>query len=229
MYRLYHIVRYVLIGLTLVFLLNGCAIYDRIFGKTEDKIPEELMSEGMDRFEKGNYSGAIEDFQAIRDRYPYNKLAITAELKIADSLYNRSEYEAAYDAYDEFEKLHPKDNYIPYVIYQKGMCHFRQVKSIDRDQTPTIKAREEFERLIKRFPRDVYSNSARKNLRECLISLAKYELYVGRYYFKMGEYKAAMNRFRYIIENYPDMGQYHEALEYIGRCKERLAEASSSP
>jgi hypothetical protein len=26
-----------------------------------------------------------------------------------------------------------------------------------------------------------------------------------------------------VIQNFPDMGQYHVALEYISRCKERLA------
>jgi hypothetical protein len=26
------------------------------------------------------------------------------------------------------------------------------------------------------------------------------------------------------MENYPDMGQYHEAIEYISKCKEKIAE-----
>ena len=218
------LIKYMIAGLALIFLLNGCAMYDRFFGKSEESNPDELMSKGMEKFEKGDYEASTEAFQAIKDRYPYSKFAVTADLKIADSLYYRSEFDAAYDAYDEFEKLHPKDKNIPYVIYQKGMCNFKQVKSIDRDQSPTIKAKEEFERLVKRFPRDVYANNARKNLRECLISLAEHELYVGRFYFKMGEYRSALNRFKYIIEHYPDMGQYHEALEYISKCNEKLAE-----
>jgi hypothetical protein len=41
----------------------------------------------------------------------------------------------------------------------------------------------------------------------------------------MGEYGPALDRFMYLIKNYPDMGQYHEALEYIAKCKERLAKA----
>lgn len=217
-------IRTILFGFTLIFLLNGCAIYDRFFGTSEEKSPEQLFSEGMERFDKGDYEAAVEAFQALKDRYPYNKSVILAELKMADALYNRSEYEAAFDAYDEFEKLHPKDKNIPYVIYQKGMCHFKQVESIDRDQTPARKAKEEFERLVKRFPKDAYANNARKNIRECLISLAEHELYVGHFYFKMEEYKAAMNRYVYIIQHYPDMGQYHEALEYISKCKERLAQ-----
>ena len=33
-----------------------------------------------------------------------------------------------------------------------------------------------------------------------------------------------MNRYRYLLENYPDLGQYHEALEYLTKSEEKLAE-----
>ena len=222
MYRLSFLVRYILMGIILVSIFNGCAVYNRLFGEREDKRPEELMSEGIRNLERGNFEAAIEAFQNIKDRYPYSKLAITAELKMADALYQDSEFDLAYDAYDEFERLHPKDKNIPFVIYRKGMCYFRQIKSIDRDQSPTLKAKEVFERLIKRFPRDDYANRARKNIRDCLIYLAEYELYVGHFYYKAKKYEAALGRYKYIIKNYPDMGQYHEALEYISKSKENL-------
>jgi outer membrane protein assembly factor BamD len=66
-------------------------------------------------------------------------------------------------------------------------------------------------------------------MRKCLIFLAEYELYVGQFYFKNKNYKAAQDRFLYLIRNYPDMGQYREALEYISRCKEKIAEAEEAP
>jgi len=53
--------------------------------------------------------------------------------------------------------------------------------------------------------------------------LAQHELYVGQFYFKMKKYRAAAGRFRYAIEHYPDVGQYYEALEYLGRCEKKLA------
>ena len=223
------IVRYILVGMVMVFFLGGCAVYNRIFGEKEEKRPEELMSEGLKNFDRGNYEVAAEAFQRIKDRYPYSKFAVEAELKMADALYQRKEFDEAYDAYDEFERLHPKNTDIPYVIYQKGMCHFRQVKTIDRDQSHSLMAREEFERLVRRFPRDSYANRARKNIRKCIICLAEYELYVGHYYFKMEKYRAAMGRYNYIIRNYPDMGQYHVALEYIRRCKVNISNEEKNP
>jgi outer membrane protein assembly factor BamD len=224
MNRLGFIIKTILLGVIALLLLGGCSLYEQYFGGKEEKRPSELMSEGMTNFERGNYEEATEAFQQLKDKYPYSKYAIRAELKIADGLYEREEFEEAYAAYDEFEKLHPKNTNIPYVIYQKGMCNFRQVTAIDRDQSFTLKAKEEFERLVKRFPRSEYANRARKNIRECLIYLAEYELYVGHFYYKMGKYRTALNRYTYLIQNYPDMGQYHEALEYISKCNEKLKE-----
>ena len=222
------IIKHALLGTMLVSLLGGCSLYDRLFGEEEEKSPSELMEEGNKAMEKGKHESATETFQRLKDRYPYSKHAIEAELKMADAFFKREEFPDAYDAYDEFERLHPKNKNIPYVIYQKGMCHFEQITTIDRDQSHTLKAKEEFERLIRKFPREEYAKLARKKIRKCLIYLAEYELYVGHFYFQMGKYRPALARYVYIIKNYPDMGQYHEALEYIGKCKEALAKEDKS-
>jgi outer membrane protein assembly factor BamD len=211
-----------LLAVVVVFVLSSCSIYNRFFGKEGEKGPEDLMEDGMIQMEKGNFEGAAEAFQAVKNRYPYSKFAIIAELKAADALFEKGEHESAFESYDEFEKLHPKNENIPYVIYQKGMCYFVQMSSIDREQKNTLLAKGQFERLTRRFPRSDYANKARMNLRKCTLYLAENELYVANFYFKMGKYNAALARYRFLIQNFPDMGQYNKALENIAICKERL-------
>lgn len=206
----------------LLFLLWGCAPLEWLLGKEEEKSPSEIMSQAMHDLDRGYYKSATEAFQKIKDRYPYSKFAVLAELKMADALFMQSSFEEAYDAYKEFERLHPKNPKIPYVIYREGMCHYKLMRSIDRDQSYSIKAKEDFGRLIKRFPKNVYASRARMKIRRCYMDLAQHELYVGRFYFRMKKYRAAAGRFRNAIEHYPDVGQYYEALEYLGKCKERL-------
>jgi len=215
-----------IIGLGVISLCCGCALFRK--GEKPEKSPEELMSEGMSRFADGSYKDAAERFQELKDRYPYSNLAIHAELKLADSLFKKEDFEEAIEAYREFESLHPKNASIPYVIYQQGMCCFLRMKTVDRDQINTIKALNEFKRLIRTFPDDQYSLKAEDHIERCLANLAEHEFYVGHFYFRSGHYKAAMNRFTYLLEQYPDHGPREKAIAYIAECKEKLAQEMQS-
>jgi outer membrane protein assembly factor BamD len=218
--------RYILIAASILCfsaIYSGCASTKK--DSMYDTLPTELLAQAQEKLDDYEFKAAEKILQAIKDRYPYSKESIIAELKLADSLFKREEYDSALDNYDEFERLHPKDKDIAYVIYQKGLCHFQQIKTIDRDQAQIIKARDEFEKLIKRYPDNAYSDKSREHVRQCLSYQCEYELYVGRYYYKMEKYQPAMERFTYLIENYPDVGQYHEALAYIAKCKVKLADA----
>ena len=142
-----YISRKVLFAFLLFFALYGCSLFQSV-PQEDERSAEELMSEGLWEFEDGNYGQAADAFQKLKDRYPYSKLAIEAELKFADSLFKRKAFEDALEAYSEFERLHPKDPHIPYIQYQKGMCSFKQIRGFDREQTHALRARIEFGRLI---------------------------------------------------------------------------------
>jgi outer membrane protein assembly factor BamD len=222
-YTLSKRLRVIVIFFFLLSCMSGCSFLG--FGKKDRQdSPEELMSKGMNEFRKGDYKEAVELFQKLKDRYPYSKLAVHAELKLADSLFKRKEFEEAAEAYIEFERLHPRNEAVPYVIYQQGMCHFLRMGKIDRDQTSTKNAVKEFERLQRKFPDDPFSMMAERRIRKCISNLAEHEFYVGRFYYKSGHYVAALKRFEYLINHYPDAGQYEETLVYISKCKEKLAE-----
>jgi outer membrane protein assembly factor BamD len=224
--RTAYILKGAIIGLSAISLCCGCAL----FGKKEkpEKSPEELISEGMSKLADGSYEDAAERFQELKDRYPYSNLAIHAELKLAFSLFKKEDFEEAIEAYREFESLHPKNTSIPYVIYQQGMCYFLRMRTIDRDQNNTIKALNEFERLIKAFPDDQYSLKARDHIEQCLTNLAEHEFYVGDFYFRSGHYKAALNRFTCLLDRYPDNGPREKTLAYIEECKQKLAQETPS-
>jgi len=173
--KLIRFIQWFLAVICILFLFSGCALWNDLFGE-EELTPAELMSEGMEDFNEGKFESATEIFQKIKDRYPYSRFSVKAELKMADALYERGLFDEAFDEYTEFEKLHPKNPSIPYVLFQKGMCHFSRVKAIDRTQSFTHKAKEEFERLIKRYRRSLFAERARRKVRECYIRLAEHEL-----------------------------------------------------
>ncbi len=221
-YKNNRILRWAVIGLIFMAFFSGCTTTKE--WKPEETDPADLMAQAMNSFEEKNFVNAVENFQKIVDRYPYSQYSVDAALRLADCYYFQREYDTAFDAYNEFQRLHPKNSNLPYVLYQMGLCHLDQTSTIDRDQYHTQQAKEHFERLVNAFPQSEYAAKAKWKIRQCYILLAGSELYVGRFYYKMKKYEAAMARFRYVLENYPDLGQYHEALEYLSKCKEKLAE-----
>lgn len=222
MQKTYLILEYIFIGILSVSLLGGCSISEWFATKETPKTVADLMDQGEELFDQGRYAESGQVFQAVIDRYPYSGYAAMAEVMLADGHYERQEFEDAYIVYDDFERLHPKNERIPYVMYQKGMCEFEQVIAMDREQSHAARARRDFERLIRKFPENIYAGKAQKHLREALMYLSEYELSVGHFYFKMAEYEAALNRYTHLIKYYPDMGYYHEALAYISKCHAKI-------
>lgn len=212
--------RSIIVFFVVLFVCSGCAW----FKSKEEKTANELIADGMEYYEDGKYKQAIESFEKLKDWYPFSKYAILAELKVADSQFHQEHYEEAIFAYEEFETLHPRNEAIPYLIYQIGLCYFEQVDTIDRDQSNTQKALDTFNRLIKTYPDNEYSRKALAHRTQCQKTLAGHDMYVGKFYYKDKHYKAALRRFQSVLSNYPDVGVHHQALHYIAACERTMQE-----
>lgn len=202
---------YVLIALALI-CLNGCGTnlltyyFGDTFGggsDTIEKTPDQLAWEGIQSMEKKDYGDALKAFQTLKEHYPYSKYAILAELKVGDAYFRKKEYADAALAYEEFIRLHPRNEVVPYVLYQMGMCYFLSFKSIDRDPEQTQMAIDTFNRLIQAFPDSKYSHEAKKQLFECKKRLAAHDYYVARIYYRLKQYKATMIRLDDLTDKYP--------------------------
>lgn len=219
--------RFIVIGIFILLVCSGCnalkKTWNAITGQEFSASAQQLAWDGMEAYEDGDYKEGIEYFQQLKDRFPFSKYVILAELKIADSHYHLKNYAEAIFAYEEFEKLHPRNEAVPYVIYQIGRCYFDQIDTIDRDQTPAIKAYETFQRLDKQFPNDKYARSGAEHITTCVKSIAGNEYYIGVFYYKSKHYKAALHRFMAVISDFPDVGYHQKALEYIAKCENEVS------
>jgi len=207
-------------------LLSGCGMFKGWFGTSGDEIevpPQQLAEEGMQALQAERYREAAQKFQDLRDRYPYSRYAILAELKMADANYLAENYIEAADAYAQFEQMHPNNEAVPYVIYQQGMSYFKQIPSYDRDQSATVKAIQTFSRLRQTFPDSQFSPMAEARLAEAKKNLAAHEFYIGEFYFRNGQYEAALGRFVSLLKSYPDAGYHDQAMNYIILSRQKLS------
>ena len=221
--------RLLVIAVIILLVGSGCTAlkksWNALIGKEETGSAQELAWDGMDAYEDGDYKEAIEHFQKLKDWYPFSKYAILAELKIADAHYHKKQFEEAIFAYEEFEKLHPRNEAVPYVIYQIGLSYFEQIDTIDRDQNAARNALETFRRLQKQFPDDQYARSAEDHITVCIKSLVGHEYTVGVFYYKTKHYEAALHRFMAVLSKYPDVGYHRQSIEYIAKCETEIAES----
>jgi outer membrane protein assembly factor BamD len=211
--------------LALMLICSGCAW---LSGDKLEKPAQDLIQDGIDAYEKGQYSDAIKNFEQLKDWYPFSKYAILAELKIADAHYYLKQYPEAIQAYGDFEQLHPRNEAVPYVIYQIGRSYYDQIDTIDRDQTAAQKALETFRRLIEQYPNGLYSQKARSHIINCYKSLSGHEFYIAMYYYKKEKYKAARQRLLDLVTNYPDVGMHYSALKYLANCEALLHSQASA-
>src|SRR5690606_17206898 len=108
--------------------------------------------------------------------------------------------------------LFPSSGEVPYVLYLKGTSFFGQIKDITRDQQLSQDAIDTYTLLISNYPDSEYAKDARDKMVIAVDQLAGKEMSVGRYYLGNGQYAAAINRFRVVVEDHQTSTHVEEAL-----------------
>ena len=196
--------------------LSGCASMKNMFsmfsfGSGED-VPEQeifepadtLATSGMEAYDRGNYTEALQAFDEILNRYPFSPQAMLAELKAADCHYYKKEYLEAKTLYKEFEERHPTNEAIPYVMFQIGMCDFSRIGRIDRDISSAQEAIQSFSRLLRAAPDSPYTSEAKARIRAANDFLVNHEYFVAVFYVRTKKYEQAQHRLKYILAMYPE-------------------------
>jgi outer membrane protein assembly factor BamD len=169
-----------------------------------------------------DYEGAIEKFQAIVDNYPNSDYAIRSELAIADAYFENAKYEEALSYYRDFSELHPQHPKVPYTIWQAALCHQRRVLGPGRDQGATRDALVFLDRLLLQHPHSTHSQQAEELWRELQTKLASNVEGIADFYFQRGEYEAASERYRALLNEYPGLGFDPRVLFKLGKCYAEL-------
>lgn len=191
--------------------------------------PQRLYEKAMKSMNRGYYDDAIQDFEKLRNTYPFSKYAVEAELKVADARFKKKEYADAADEYRTFAKLHPKHEQVDYATFQVGRSLFLEApRSVDRDQSSTERALEELRAFLVKFPDSKYADEASKMVGEGRDRLAEKELYVGRYYVKNREWRAARPRLETVVEKFPDSDAVPEATFLLGKALFHLKERDAA-
>ena len=211
-----------------VFVITGCSPFG---GNKETKnlVANGLSSKAIykladEKISAGSIGQAIKHYKTIIESYPGSKYAIQARLDIAYNLYKQKKYNLSILELNHFIEKYPKLSSTPYAYYLKGVVAEAKSSSIldkiitdsaQRDVESIRNAYSYYMDLINTFPDSKYSEEASKKLFSLRNTLARHELYVAIYYTSIGSHIAAINRSKFIIENYPNSSSIPDSLHLM--------------
>lgn len=203
-------------------LISGCASN----GNDEDSVPQvsenELYREARASLEAGRYTNAVEQLEALDTRYPFGGHAEQAQLELIYAYYQTDDWEATRAAASRFIRLNPDHPQVDYAYYMRGLAAYQagrfsleRLKLIDiskRDLGASRDAYSDFRELVQRFPDSEYAPDARQRIVYLRNVMAEHELHVADFYLRKGAYLAAVERGRWVIEQYPEAPATRNAL-----------------
>ena len=221
--------KHYLLFIFILTVLSGCSTLntDPIPDPEESWNVERIYSEATKALENEDYANAIKYYSLIEARFPFGEYAQQSLMDSAYTHYKSDEPEKALSTIDRFIRVYPLNPKLDYAIYLRGLINFtRDVgiieKYIPRDETQrdpgsAYIALQDFTKLINRYPTSEYSEDASQRIVYLRNRLAQHEVNVAHFYLRRGAYIAALNRGKYVIENYQRTPAMPEALALTAR------------
>lgn len=221
--------------LVLAVALAGCSST-----KSDDKpgapnLPagvDQLYSQAKEEIASGTWDSAIKTLERLEGRAAGTVLAQQAQLDLAYVYWRSGDRPQALAAIERFIKLNPSSPALDYALYLRGVINFNDDIGVigslagqdlaERDPRATRDSYQAFKQLVDQFPDSAYAEDARTRMDYIINTLAEYELYVARYYFRRGAYVAAVNRAQQAINDFQGAPATEEALYIMVLSYDRL-------
>jgi len=181
-----------------------------------------IWEAGQKALGKHNWEAARQHFKRILDGFPQSQYAPAARLALGDSYIKEGGTAndiLAIAAYRDFLTLYPSHPQSDYAQFQVAEGYFRQRNGPDRDQTQTLHALDEYQRLLDIYPGSTYVERARARIKECRQTLARSEFMTGYFYQRTRQFcRAAVARYEGILKEYPDFDDLDQVLLHLAEC-----------
>jgi outer membrane protein assembly factor BamD len=213
--RFGRIVAALLIGAVLV----GCGRGRQGDPPLDSFTPEQIYQRGEFELEtQRSPEEAIRYFSEVERLYPYSEWAKRALIMQAFTYHEDEKYEDSRAAAQRFLDFYPGDEDAPYAKYLLALSYYDQIDEVGRDQGLTFQALQALRDVIEEYPDSEYARSAILKFDLAFDHLAAKEMEIGRYYLKRGNYTAAINRFRVVVEDFQTTTHTAEALHRLVEC-----------
>ena len=209
----------ILTYLIIIILLSSCSKDEIKKSIIEEKSLDlqvlAAYNEGLEALNAGDVLFAAKKFNEVEILFPQGKWAPKSALMAAYSYYTQDYYGDAIAELERFIKVYPLHENLEYAYYLLAICYYEQIVDEKKDLQSILKAKKNFQFIVKNYPNTEYSLDSEFKLDLIDDILAAKEMYLGRYYFDRKKWIPAINRFREIIDNYDTTIYTEEALHRL--------------
>ena len=175
----------------------------------------EAYRDGLKELKRGDALYAAKKFNEAEILFPQSEIAPRAALMAAYSYYSQNYYADSIAELERFLKVYPNHKNIAYAEYLLGLCHYEQIVDEKKDLNAIQNSKRVFINIIEKYPNTDFAIDSEFKLDLIFDILAAKEMYVGRYYFEKQKWIPAINRFKFVVDNYEKTVYVEEALHRL--------------
>ncbi|OUX46447.1 MAG: outer membrane protein assembly factor BamD [Candidatus Pelagibacter sp. TMED275] len=208
-----------ILAIFILLLFSSCVKKDEKVEIIIDDVIESQMLEsykkGLQALNDGDALYAAKHFTDAELLFPQSEWAPKSLLMAAYSYYSQDFFADAIAELERFIKTYPQSNRLDYAYFLLATCYYEKIIDEKKDLKPLLKSKEIFIFITKEYPETDFALDAKFKLDLIDETLAGKEMYIGRYYIKKEKWIAAINRFKFVIENYSTTIYIEEALHRL--------------
>ena len=175
---------------------------------TNNPQPDRFLMERADEaFKKKRWSDAREYYRQVVDNYPQSPLRPDAKLGIGETYLEEGSSEALVMGANEFREFltfYPTNTKADVAQFHLALCHQKQMRAAERDQTETKESLREYQVFFDRYPNSPLMPEVRAKWREARDRLSMASYRVGVHYYRSRWYPGAVDRFREVLKDDPE-------------------------
>lgn len=207
--------KYLLTCLIITCLLSGCSFLDKMLEEEDTTVgltAAELYGEGKEFLNLEDFNNAIRYFEVLESRFPFGKYSTQAMLDLSYAYYASEQRDKAIIEINRFIRLYPNHPEVSYAYYLRALANFDKDANVltrffgydpSRYDVTTLKESfNDFSIVVNRYPETKYADDSLNRLIYIRNQIARNELYIAEYYSKRSAHVAAIERIKYMLENY---------------------------
>ncbi len=175
----------------------------------------DAYNEGLEALEYQDGLTAAKKFSEAELLFPQSSWAPKSALMAAYSYFSQAYYSDSIYELERFLKTYPNHPRTDYAYYLLAVAYYDQIVDETKDLNSILKSKKYFKYVIDNYPNTDYALDANFKIELIDEILASKEMYIARYYFDKEKWIPAINRYKFVVENFDDSIFIEEALHRL--------------